>query len=115
MPIFKVNIDREVTNWDRFTRFIEAETADAAEAIAKKIAHAANEEEPESYYGKWFDDESGDWILNDIELATEKDVEDAEEDQLFNIEPDEEKGDFPGHSINCAKLDGGRCDCEGPE
>ncbi|PZR35791.1 hypothetical protein [Caulobacter segnis] len=67
MPIFRVNIDREVTNWDRFVRYVEADTAEEAERLGAQLATAADDTAPDDAGPGNFDDELGDWHVNSVE------------------------------------------------
>lgn len=71
MPVFRVNIDRRVVRHDRFTRFIEAETASEAEALAAKLAADANEVCPDDARDSGHDSECEDFQVNDSEPSSE--------------------------------------------
>jgi len=76
MPVFKVNIDRKVTNYDRFVRLIEAETEKQAMELGQYLADAANQDCPDDAGPGSFDDELGDWSANDATLVAPEDVTD---------------------------------------
>lgn len=88
MPIFRINIDREVTNWDRFTRYIEADTKEAAEEIAAGLADQANDDCPDDAGPGNFDDQLGDWQVNDSTEVTESEML-AEAGELYAAEDEE--------------------------
>jgi hypothetical protein len=91
MPVFKVNIDRKVVNWDRFTRFIEADNEAQAEEIGNKLADEANNNCPDDAGPGNFDNELEDWDVNDVEEAEEEDLASATdlERQLLDAEDGE--------------------------
>lgn len=71
MPVFKINIDREVTTYDRFTRYVEASDEQAALAIAQGLAEAANRDCPDDCADSMHDPELGDFSVNDVEPSSE--------------------------------------------
>lgn len=87
MPVFKVNIDQPLTKWNRFTRFVEASTAEAAQAIAETLLPPDNEE-PDDAYSGLFDEDAGEWSVNEVELASDEDLADAEPGQLHGFTAD---------------------------
>lgn len=82
MPIYRVNIDRPVTTWDRFTRYVRADTPEEAESIGAAMAVQANDEEPDDTYGGLFDPEPGAFAVNDVEEADPIDLNTAEDCQI---------------------------------
>lgn len=89
MPIFRIDIDRKVTNWDRFTRYVEAETQEAAQALGKTIATGANSDCPDEFVSSLFDDEYGDWAVNEVAEADDFDLEAATNDELQALSDDD--------------------------
>jgi len=85
MPVYKVNIDRKVVNWERFTRYIEAANPELAEVIADQLADHANRDCPDDAGPGNFDDELEDWQFNDLEEASETDLAMATEHELYNV------------------------------
>lgn len=69
MTVYRVHIDREVTTWDRFTRYIEAESAVAAEAKGLELADAADRDCPDDAGLSGCDTELGAWSVNSVEPA----------------------------------------------
>lgn len=88
LKIWRVNIDRAVTTYDRFTRYIRAETAAEAEAIADKIADEANDDCPDDAGPGNFDDELGDWGVNDSAEAKPDEI-----DEVWNDDEEDEDAD----------------------
>lgn len=71
MPVYRVNIDRTVTTYDRFTRYIRANTPDEAEAIADRLASDADSDCPDDAGPGNFDNDLGSWLFNDLEETAE--------------------------------------------
>jgi hypothetical protein len=57
MAVYCVNIDQAVTTWNRFTRYVEAESEEDALAKAAEIAAAQDEDGPEDSGPGNFDEE----------------------------------------------------------
>jgi len=77
MPIYKIDIDREVISYDRFTRYIRADTEEQARAIGQEMADAANLDCPDDAGPSGCDKEFEDWVVNR--------VEEREDDGTFEI------------------------------
>ena len=75
MPVYKVNIDRKVINWDRFTRYVECENEQQALTLAADIANQANKECPDDFMSGLFDDDLDDWEVSEAEEAEADDLE----------------------------------------
>lgn len=73
--LYRVNIDRPVVNWDRFTRLIEAGSPEEARKIAQRVADAANGPlgTPDDAGPGNFDDDLGDWAPEAPEPADQFD------------------------------------------
>lgn len=84
MTVFKVNIDRKVINWDRFTRFIEAETREDAEKISSQLAFEANSHCPDDAGSTDYDADLEGWEVNDIEEAEAEELFNAPVEQLHS-------------------------------
>lgn len=72
--LYRVTIDRRVTNHDRFIRLVDAETPTDARAIATGLAEMSNMAAPDDMIAGAFDDEFGGWYVNDVEPADPADA-----------------------------------------
>lgn len=73
MPVFQVKIERKVTKYDEFTRFIEADTREQAEAAAERLAEETEREGcPDDAAETDMPSDLGEWEVGDI---TEPDEE----------------------------------------
>ena len=66
LPIFRVVIDRKVTNWDRVTRHVEADTQEEAWKLGEKFEQAAEESTPDDYQANFASDDYGPWSATEV-------------------------------------------------